>query len=454
MIKFIFYFFSFLVILLGLFKSSEWWLIILPFCFILSGVIFPKIYTLAKGRIIYLIYLVVAFIRYSITPFLFIVSSGYYENYLLKDTSEPFLAIASLFMVFELFFCMFLIQLFANNNLNKMKFDRYKLTNNYFLYFVCFLIFLIFLIFPDLKLRYNFIFIPEELIKPELEVVGAGFLSILADYILILPPLLIFNYFVNKYYKIQSYKYILFLLISFIPFLLFFKGVSRFSALLPALAWLSTFCLVLPKYKKVATFTIMGSAFIVLISVSLFKQFGYSSANKSNDIGINWGEMAVVFNAYFSGVYNVAYVMDIDKFINLNSGMHLFFNDFLKNIAMLSGFADNTSTSGFYFNNYIYSQSGQADQIIPIVGQSYLYFGYSGFFIMPAICVLIMIFLEKKIYSIDKLNYIFPLTLLSIYFSLAMMISLNSIYPAMFNFVLPLLLILKINEFISKVRAK
>src|SRR5690606_11191387 len=137
-----------------------------------------------------------------------------------------------------------------------------------------------------------------------------------------------------------------------------------------------------------------------------------------------------------------------------NSGMHLFFNDFLKNIAMLSGFADNTSTSGFYFNNYIYSQSGQADQIIPIVGQSYLYFGYSGFFIMPAICVLIMIFLEKKIYSIDKLNYIFPLTLLSIYFSLAMMISLNSIYPAMFNFVLPLLLILKINEFISKVRAK
>lgn len=452
MIRFGFYIFSLIIVILGLFNSSEWWLIILPISFILSGMVFPKIYILAKTRIIYFIYLLVAFLRYSFTPFLFIISDGSYKNYLLKDVSEDFLFYASFIMVFELFFCMFLIQIFSNKIIIKSKFKKYKMVKSYFLYFICFLIFLIFLIFPELALRYNFIFIPEELIKPDLDVVGSGLISILADYILIIPSLLFLNYFVGKYYNLQNYKYVLILLASLIPFLLFFKGISRFSALLPAIAWLVTFGLILPKYKKIVTIVIMGSALIVMVSVSLFKQFGYHASNTSSSIGFDFGEMAVVFNAYFSGVYNVAYVMDIDTFYTLNSGFNFFINDFLKNIALFSTFSDTTYTSGYYFNNYVYSQSGQADQIIPIVGQSYLYFGYAGFFVMPAICVLLMIFFEKKIYSVNKLNYIFPITLLSIYFSLSMMVSLNSLYPAFFNFILPLFLILKINEVFSRVK--
>lgn len=452
MIRLIFIILTLFFILIGLLNSSEWWWVLLPVFFIFFNIIFPKLFILAKNRTIYFIYFTISFLRYSFTPFLFILSGKEYHNYMLKSVSEESIKIACFFMIIELFVSMFFINLFSQKNL-PLKIDRYKISNNNFLIFILIAIIGIFLAFPTLILRYNFILIPEEFIKPELDFSGSGIISILSDYILIIPPIISLSFFVKKYYTYYNKKYIYWVLLSLIPFLLFFKGISRFSALLPAIAWGITFIMIFPKFKKLIATIIMACALIVMISVSLFKQFGYHSGNQ-NELTINLAEIAITFNAYFAGLLNVAYTIELADIYNLPSGFTLLVNDFLKNLAFFSSFSETSNTSAYFFNNFIYSQSGQADQIIPIVGQSYLYFGYGGFFIFPLICILVMIFLEKRIYYISNINYLFPISLLAVNFSLSMMVSLNSLYPSFFNFILPLLVILKVNELISRVHLK
>lgn len=452
MIRLFLLIFSFLVVLIGVTRSVDWWWTILPLSFFILNFIFPKLYFLSKNRAIYFIYFVISFLRYVFTPFLFILSYGEYDNYVLKDVSDSSLSIACIFMILELFFSLFFINIFSKINVEKN--EIYKFNSNPFLILLSFLIFLLFILIPDLAYKYNFILVPDELIKSDIDFFGSGFISILADYVLWIPPIIISSFFICKYFDGFNKKNIYFALIFIIPFLLFFRGLSRFSALLPAIAWLITFNMVLPKFKKIINISILSTALLVLVSVTLFKQFGYQKDESLQEIGINFSEMAVTFNAYFSGLLNVAYVVEIERFFSFQSGYNYFVNDLLKNLMFFSKFSDSEKTSSYFFNNYIFDQSGRYDQIVPIVGQSYLYFGYAGIVFLTSFCVILMIKLEYTLYKIKNYNYIFPIALLTIYLSLSMMITVNSIYSLFFNYILPLLFILKVNDFFSRIRFK
>lgn len=452
MIRIILLIFSFLVILTGVARSVDWWWTVLPLSFIILNIIFPKLYFLSKNRAIYFIYFLISFLRYVFTPFLFILSYGEYDNYILKDVSDSSLKMACLFMILELTISLFFINIFSKINVEKSKI--YKFNSNQFLIFLSFLIFSLFFLIPDLVYKYNFILVPDELIKSDIEFFGSGFIFILADYILWIPPVIISSFFIRRYFNDFNKKNIYLALIFIIPFLLFFRGLSRFSALLPALAWLIAFNMVLPKFKKAINISILSTALLVLTSVTLFKQFGYQKDTSLQEVGVNFSEIAVTFNAYFSGLLNVAYVIEIERFFSLQSGYNYFVNDLLKNLMFFSKFSDNDKTSSYFFNNYIFDQSGRYDQIVPIVGQSYLYFGYAGVAFLTAVCVILMIKLEYTLYKIKNYNYIFPVALLTIYLSLSMMITINSIYSVCFNYILPLLFILKVNDFFSRIRFK
>lgn len=451
MIRLILIIISLFFLITGLLKSADWWWNALIASFIIGNTIFPKLYILSKSSIPYLIYYLVSFLRYALTPFLFILSNESYKSYMLREPSENGIKIACILMILELLCSLSLINLLAKKKYSSSDSFKYEFSSNGLLIVLSILIVIVLFVFPQLALKYHFIFIPDELVKSELDFTGIGIVSIFTDYILIFPPLVFMNYFIFKYYKKNKINYIYYLLFLLVPFLLFFKGVSRFSALLPALAWATSLIIVLPFFKRLILTIVTSTSSIVVISVTLFKQFGYTTTNKTN-ISTGIGDIAITFNAYFSGLFNVAYVVDLVNLIDTPNGDKLILNDFLKNIAFLSNFANTKYTSSYYFNNYIYSSSGQADQIIPIVGQSYMYFGLSGFLIMPIICVLLLIYLEFKINYINNVNFVFCFTLLTIYFSVSMMISLNSLYPFLFNFIVPLILILRLNKLFSKAK--
>lgn len=441
---------SIAVLLTCLFKEVNWWWSILPTVYLLTNIIFPKSLYLSNKRLIYFVFNIICYIRYTIIPLLFILAGNEYQNYLIKEPSRNALSLAAIIMAIEIILSLFMIQVLSKKNIKQNMIIRNSKNKNFFLWSVVLMSVMFLLFFPELRLKFNFISVPEVLEKPEIKSSLIALFGIVADYILVIPPIIIIAIYVRKR---ESNIYSVFtLLLLLTPFLLFFKGVSRFSALLPALAWILTLNRVFPQYRKIITNVILLLASIVFISVSLYKQFASQSLSEISSSSFNYSATLANFNAYFSGLFNVAYGVDISVVYSNINGLSLFINDFFRNIAFFSYISDSENTTVIIYNNYLYNNIGSIDQIIPLISQGYLYLGYAGSILITIVIMYFMIRLEYVLHQIKNINYLFPIAMISIYLSIHMMVSINSIYAPLFNFLLPLLLILKINDKFGKVR--
>lgn len=443
---------GFFVLLACLYMGVDWWWSSLPASYVVFNILFPKCLSISKHRLVYFIFSLIVYIRYVLIVFVFLLSGNDYLNVIIKEPSAKALSVASVLMIIELVVSLFMVQVFAKKNVS-YKYDFLSKKNrNFFLVILVILIALLLFLYSDLRVKYNFISIPELIERAEFQSSIMTFFSILTDYILVLPPLVLIGFYINKYGDAYRFRHILIILIFLTPFLLFFKGVSRFSALLPALAWIITLSRTFPKYKKVVSNIIIAVSSIVFISVSLYKQFSANSISEVSAGSLGFANSFLSLNAYFSGLFNVAYTVDLLNIYHDITGWNFFVNDFFRNIAFFSFISNSDNTSVVIYNNYLYNNLGSKDQIIPLVSQGYLYLGFIGAFIISAVVMLAMIKSEEYIFSVNKVNYLFPIALLSIYLSIHMMVSVNSLYAPVFNFIVPLLIILKINDYFGKVR--
>lgn len=441
---------SIAVLLTCLFKEANWWWSILPTVYLLTNIIFPKALYLSNKRLIYFVFNITCYIRYTVIPLLFVLAGNEYQNYLIKEPSKNALGLAAMIMTMELIVSLFMIQVLSKKNTKQSLNIGHSKNKNFFLWFVALISVIFLLMFPELRVKFNFISVPEVLEIPEFKSSLIALFGIVADYILVLPPIIVIAIYARKS---KSNLYSIFtLLLILAPFLLFFKGVSRFSALLPALAWILTLNRVFPQYRKIITNIILLLASIVFISVSLYKQFASQSLSEISSSSFNYSATLANFNAYFSGLFNIAYGVDISVIYSNMNGLSLFTNDFFRNIAFFSYISDSENTTVIIYNNYLYNNIGSIDQIIPLISQGYLYLGYAGSIFITIVVMYFMIRVEYIFHQIKNINYLFPIAMISIYLSIHMMVSINSIYAPLFNFLLPLLLILKINDKFGKVR--
>lgn len=445
MSKVIYYFFGCITIVLGLFYSAEWYWPSLVAMYLIANFIFPK--AINNNSIIVSLFSFILFIKFVITPLLFIISGDNVQGFIFKEVSIQAKNIAFIIMGLEIFSCLAIIQYFYIGSERDNSEIILKKQNNIFLIFMALFSGSLFFIFGELSTRYNFFIIHEELEKFSLEAVGSGLIGIMADMILVLPPLIFLSYFKVKFDLTGKKYYFLLSLLLIIPFILFFKGSSRFSVFIPAITWMIILSMLYPSYKKVIKYSIITILTIVITSITLYKQFGVTSGSVGQSLNLNIPELAVTLNAYFSGLYNVAYAIDMQNFLNNLSGFNLFINDLFKNLMYFSSFVDSKDTSSVIFNNYLYNNSGQADQIIPMSAQSYLYFGILGAPVLNVICTYLMILFNNKSKLESKLGYKYAYIFLSIYFSLSVILSINSIYPVVFNVIIPLLIILRVNSY-------
>lgn len=442
------------VLLACLFMGVDWWWSSLPASYVVCNFLLPKCLSIAKHRLVYFIFSLIIYIRYVLIVFIFLLSGNDYLNVIIKEPSAKALSVASVLMVIELVVSLLMVQFFAKRGLSSKYDFLSKKNKNSFLISLVILITLLLFSYPELRAKYNFISIPELIERAEFQSSIMTFFSILTDYILVLPPLLLIGFYINKYGNTYRFKHIFIILIFLTPFLLFFKGISRFSALLPALAWIITLSRTFPKYKSVISNVIIAVSSIVFISVSLYKQFSANSISEVNAGSLDFANSFLSLNAYFSGLFNVAYTVDLLNIYHDISGWRFFINDFFRNIAFFSFISDSDNTSVVIYNNYLYNNLGAKDQIIPLVSQGYLYLDFIGAFIISVVVMFAMIKSEEYFLSVNKVNYLFPIALLSIYLSIHMMVSINSIYAPIFNFIIPLLIILKVNDYFGKVRVK
>lgn len=425
---------SFIIFLFGLFYGAAWYILILPLSYSIFNLIFPKSLNFFSDNIINKVYQVTLFIRFVFVPLLFIFSyeHNYYNTYVLLEDNILFLS--AFMMCVELFFSLFLIQLFLKKKRGIIQAENIKSDNKPFFLIVSFLCIFIYFIDPNVSESVKFILTLQNF--SEDKEIGNGF-SLIFSFILITLPLFLISLVRDS--KLKN-KFILTLLLI-LPFVFFIKGSSRLSFLIPLLSWFSVMLIVYPKYKNHISYGFYALVAFLLTSLTIIKSF-----NSDNDVGLDLNSLALYFNAYFSNIYNVGY--SVITYHNMDyTHKNLFFNDIFQNVVFLNKFVDRDLTSNILFNRTVYGHSLWADQIVPVIGQSIFYFGLFGAPVFSSILTLCMVYMSNRLNNLDKISYIYIYSYMGCWLAASFnMLNISSIFSNFTNYFLPLLFLLIISK--------
>lgn len=425
-------------------------LFLFPLLYGLFMFIFPAMSKHMKGNIGLTVFNYILFVRYSLAPLIraLAIDDNFNSQY---QASVQGLEIGIWIMIFELLFSFVVVQIFAKH----LYIEKSTQTVNYnpiksklVIILITLIGFAFILIFPTVIDRYNFFVITSDVEQLSQMTNINSIVLIIVDLLLVIIPVLMLNYFKTKHLKNPSFRYLLYSLISIIPFMLIFKGSSRISIVVPTIAWLVILLKLYPMYKKFIATSVLSIVVIVFTSITLYKQFDYTLQDKSIAEPITYPLLSLNLNAYFSGPDNMGLAVDLKdsygEYINLTTLK----NDLTYNVAGLSQFADKSNTSTGWFNTYIYGRWASVDQIIPLSGQGFLYFGFIGSTLFLIVTLILMMFFDNKIRQENRIEFVYIYVYLVVHMAMAMMISLGSIYSLFINLMLPVLIIFKLNRWI------
>jgi len=149
----------------------------------------------------------------------------------------------------------------------------------------------------------------------------------------------------------------------------------------------------------------------VLLIVAFIGLILKSGVNNNDNIFMVF---SLILVAYFGGPPNVAVALSMNDLFDLQ----LIISDIFNSIPFIGYFFQNRDTTQKVFNLTLYGNSISADQIVPMIGQGYFYFGFILAPIFSALCIIIAVNLEKrsKINNdiFNKYIYMYGVTIFSI----------------------------------------
>lgn len=261
------------------------------------------------------------------------------------------------------------------------------------------------------------------------------------------------EFFVLIYVFYQLYKkylhtrgvgyYYLSLIVLFIPCLTY-TGHSRLSLLIPLITFMFFISKVYQdKSKPVVRFVVIYS-FVSMILLTLQKSFGISSLSAA-DVTIQDN----MLNAYFGGVDNV--IIGIEAYHNYGSSPFYMIVDSFRNMMGVSQYFSTLPNTLDNFNMAFYAHSigFSTDQIPPTITQGLMYFG-------PIFCFVPTVIMTMSVCVADKIFYCtkdLQVAYLCLGFCVAVAWAIPGSYmhftTRLFNYVLPLLILVLINKFIK-----
>lgn len=220
-------------------------------------------------------------------------------------------------------------------------------------------------------------------------------------------------------------------------------AINRWYVLLTASASLALLIKLFPKEKKSILFIIMIPAGLVFILATLIKNAGYVAGSTTLSESLiklfNPSEM----DSYFCGPVGLGNAIEVCQ--KNVAGFSNIFNDVLSSMPFIGRMFPTKETTVYIYLSHI----GRGDLIIPLVGQSAIYFGYVFAPVLSAISVIIVIYFDslyKK--SFSYLTYIFAF--ISIWYgveAMALNLTINSNW--LFIRILPFFFILWITNKLS-----
>ena len=178
----------------------------------------------------------------------------------------------------------------------------------------------------------------------------------------------------------------IFILITFIQSVAF----SRWYTIISAISAIACLFKMFPQSKKKILLSIGIPTIILLILITSYKNAGFNIGETKFSDSISDIFSSSNFDSYFSGPVNVNNAIGVKNNYK-NLGMKTIINDMLNNMPIVNHYMDITQTSVYAYNASIGRiWNGVGDQIIPLLGQSIIYFGYIFAPLMGVITILIV----------------------------------------------------------------
>lgn len=390
---------------------------------------------------------IVLYIRYVIFPPIFKISN--FKCTILNNSDNSYINTALIITIIEIIFILTSYRFFskkatANYNVNKSFFLNKK---NDLISFIL-ISFGLFVVLnnPSVLNTYNTILnVNTDQLSREL--VGSGFELQFLSWSIAFLTLTIISISYVKYLRHDKNKYFYISSAICILNVLFYKGTSRLSLLIPLVTFMFVLIELYPNKKKHIKTTFYTIAIISMTIISSLKFFGNIEANTLSSY-VDLQSTTDLINAYFGGFPNVIIGVKSSFLFDHLISYKTIINDIFGNAMGISKYFDITNKSSYYFNYPIYTDLKVTviDQIVPTIIMGYMYFGMYFCFIPTVIMVYVISkfdFLFKKEF---KVEYLYLYAYMSAFVGFALPGNLTHLTTLIFNFFLPLYILFRINR--------
>jgi len=410
-------------------------------------------------RLFFIVLIFISFLRYVLLPLLIVISEHYGGRSFREPNSET-IFIAILLMNYELIVYALFIAYKESKSKRKTAQKNYMHGNkNWFigkkgidLGYILFIMLTIvgISLYPSSLFNINFIF-PTSL---DLEY-ETSLIENLVIYSILISKQLIFIMIVRKLYlRYLNNGSLLYIYLSFLVALfniLIYSGTNRSDILISALI---SFLVLYKLYGKVTKKYMVLGALLLFIIINIVTQ-------ARDHMGISRGtdkliDTADTVQVYTGGVYNVSIAIETNEIIPDDEYLGMLFFDIFRPMIGVNIFVKDLpfQYSNIFFNKRMWLSIDRRSQILPMIGQGFLYF---GFFLAPIFGLLfinLFYFLERKLHDTNSLEIYYFLSLVMVRLGFLMgQNTMNMINDMSMNLVL-FLIVYYFNKFIKEIVLK
>lgn len=201
------------------------------------------------------------------------------------------------------------------------------------------------------------------------------------------------------------------------------------------------FCVIriFPEKRVHVTRLTMIPAIILLLIVTIYKNTAYLDTEDGMLRYINEIFDVSTLNSYFAGPFNVNNAIHMKETHSLN--LSSVFYDLLRNFPIINHYIDVSSSTVGAYANYL----GRGDQILPIVGQSMIYFGYLFTPLLSIISIILVRFFDYKYLKSTSIDiYIYAFT--ACWIGLATILNFTICVSWFYVTIVPAFLLVKLTE--------
>lgn len=374
--------------------------LIYSLCFIF---VFSKI-VIKPFRVFFLVFILVSFARYVILPFL-IALTGYYGGRSGIPPQSSSYSYAILLMIYELVVSSFFILLMESRkhesknkstlHLCKLELNEIFLDGEKKFYFIFGLIVICLVIInPGTLKSINFLVPSSDATR---NFSGESLLKTLTVYSVIILKQLLFcitcDFFYRRYKKYNQYKYVIWAGTAALLNMSIYFGTNRSDVIISGtISFLLLYKLFGKRSRGIIIVVVLMLA-IIVSGISTVR--GHVSISKNTSALI---DITDTLQCYLGGPYNVSIALETKKMFPEASSIKVLFFDIFRPMIGVNLLVKNLPIeySNIYFNRRIWLGIERRSQILPMIGQGNLFFGWMLSPILTVIFIGISYWLYKS----------------------------------------------------------